>query len=393
MTNKPPLDGVRILDLSTVIAGPWAAGILADQGADVIKVEEPSRGDGLRFSGTSMSGISCVFHMTNRGKRSIALDLKRPEGLEVMRRLIETADVFLHNTRPGVMDRLGLGYDAVRALRRDIIYVSISGFGEKGQLAQSPAYDPITQCYTGMAWLQGEHQGKPELIRNLVCDKVTALMAAQAISTALYARKDGRGGQHLQLSMLAAAAAFSWLDMSVREAFLDPGARFGASPADACHLHRFADGWATVVPASDKAFFSMCRAFGVEVDDQRLHNYMGRRNNPELTAQVMRAWETQIVKVPVKEGIARLTALDVPCAPVLTLTELANHPHVVENELFVETDYPHQGRVREVRPPVRFSGTPARISGAAPTLGQDTDAILAELGLDVAALRSAKVVG
>jgi crotonobetainyl-CoA:carnitine CoA-transferase CaiB-like acyl-CoA transferase len=193
--------------------------------------------------------------------------------------------------------------------------------------------------------------------------------------------------------MLAAAAAFSWLEMSVREAFLDPDARFGASPADACHLHRFADGWATVVTASDKAFLSMCRAFGVEVGDPRLHTYMGRRNNPELAAQVMRAWEAQIVKVPVKEGIARLSALDVPCAPVLTLTELANHPHVVENEVFVETDYPHQGRVREVRPPVRFSGTPARIGGAAPTLGQDTDAILTELGMDVAALRTAKVVG
>jgi crotonobetainyl-CoA:carnitine CoA-transferase CaiB-like acyl-CoA transferase len=392
VSHKPPFDGVRVLDLSTTIAGPWAAGILADQGADVIKVEEPMRGDGLRNSGTSKNGISCVFHMANRGKRSIALDLKQPEGMETLKRLAKTADVFLHNTRPGVMERLGLGYDAVRAVRDDIIYVSISGFGEQGPLAQRPAYDPVIQCYAGMAWLQGEERSKPELLRNLVCDKVTALMAAQAISAALYARKDGRGGQHVHLSMLAAAAAFNWVDMSVHEAFLDPDVRFGPSPADACHLYRFADGWANVVPNSDQSFLSMCRAFGVEVDDPRLHTFMGRVENPELMAQVIAAWEMETIKVPLKDGLARLEALDIPCAPVLTLTELANHPHVMETKMFMETEYPYQGRVREVRPPAQFSGTPAQVGGPAPALGHDTDSLLAELGVDVAALRAAKVV-
>jgi crotonobetainyl-CoA:carnitine CoA-transferase CaiB-like acyl-CoA transferase len=392
VSNKPPFDGVRVLDLCTTIAGPWAAGILADQGADVIKVEEPTRGDGLRHSGTTKDGISCVFHMANRGKRSIALDLKRPEGVETLKHLIKTADVFMHNTRPGVMERLGLGYDAVRAVRADIIYASISGFGERGPMAQRPAYDPVIQCYAGMAWLQGEERGKPELLRNLVCDKVTALMAAQAISAALYARKDGRGGQHVRLSMLAAAAAFTWLEMSVHEAFLDPDARFGPSPADACHLYRFADGWANVVPNSDQAFLSMCGAFGVQVDDPRLHTFIGRVQNPELMARVMAAWEMQTVQVPLKDGIARLEALDIPCAPVLTLTELANHPHVEETGIFMETDYPGLGRVREVRPPAEFSQTPSRVRDRAPALGHDTDSLLRELGLDVAALRAAKVV-
>ncbi len=392
MNQQPAFHGVRILDLCTTIAGPWAAGILADQGADVIKVEEPTRGDGLRLSGTSMNGISCVFHMANRGKRSIALDLKRPEGIETLKQLIKTADVFLHNARPGVMERLGLGYAAVRAVREDIIYVSISGFGEQGPLAAKPAYDPVIQCYAGIAWLQGEERSKPELLRNLVCDKVTALMAAQAISAALYARKDGRGGQEVRLSMLAAAAAFTWLEMSVHEAFLDPGARFGPSPADACHLYRFADGWANVVPNSDQAFLDMCRAFGVEIEDARLETFMGRMQNPELLAQVIAAWETETVKVPLAEGIARLQALDVPCAPVLTLTDLANHPQARESDLFLETDYPRLGRVREVRPPAQFSATPARVSGPAPALGQDTESVLREIGIDVAALRAAKVV-
>jgi crotonobetainyl-CoA:carnitine CoA-transferase CaiB-like acyl-CoA transferase len=192
--------------------------------------------------------------------------------------------------------------------------------------------------------------------------------------------------------MLAAATAFTWLEMSVREAFLDPDARFGPSPADACHLYRFADGWANVVPNSDQGFLSMCRAFGVEVDDPRLHTFMGRAQNPELLAQVMAAWEVETVKVPLSEGIARLEALDIPCAPVLTLAELANHPHAREVELFMETDYPNLGRVREARPPAHFSRTPTRVRGEAPALGRDTDSLLKELGVDIQVLRATKVV-
>jgi crotonobetainyl-CoA:carnitine CoA-transferase CaiB-like acyl-CoA transferase len=245
-----------------------------------------------------------------------------------------------------------------------------------------------------MAWRQGgQGGGKPNLINNLIVDKITSLTAAQAISAALYARKDGRGGQHVKLSLMAAAAIFSWLDQSSTESFLDPDVKIAPSPADFSRLYQFSDGWATILPNSDAAFLRMCRAFGVtEVEDPALQTFLQRRNDLEGGARVTASLEAKLAQVPISEGMARLAAIDVPCAPVMTLTEMATHPHSAANELFADNQYPLFGRVREARPAAQFSGTPARIGGPAPTLGQDTDSLLAELGMDAAALRAAKAV-
>jgi crotonobetainyl-CoA:carnitine CoA-transferase CaiB-like acyl-CoA transferase len=392
MTAKPPFHGVRIIDLSTTIAGPLAATILADQGADVIKVEEPTLGDRLRYQGSSKNGISNVFHMANRGKRSIALDLKKPEGIAVLKQLAATADVFMHNTRPGVMERLGVGYEQIRAVKEDIVYVAISGFGDEGPLAQAAAYDPVIQSFTGFASLQAGN-GDASLVRNLVCDKITALNAAQAISAALYARKNGQGGQLVRLSMIGAAAHFLWVEMAKTQALLDQDVKVAPTPAETCRLYRFADGWGNVTPASDGAFVNMCRAFEVkEIEDERLHTFVGRMSHPDLTAGAMAAWERAAAKMPLKEAMARLEAADVPCAPVMSMDEFAAHPHVVETGIFAETQHPLAGRIREARPPAKFSKTPARIGGPTPALGQDTESVLAEIGADAAKLRAAKVV-
>ena len=389
MASRGPLDGVRVLDLSAMIAGPWSAGILADQGADVIKIEEPTRGDAMRYTGSRKNDIGCPFFMANRGKRSVALDLRKPEGKEALKRLAATADVLLHSNRPGVMERLGLGYDELRAVRENIIYVSISGFGETGSLAMKGAYDPIIQSFTGIAAQQGQGSDQPALLRTIVCDKVTALMAAQAISSALYARSQGRGGQHVQVSLLAASAAFAWLELTRDEAFLGPGFEIVANPVEGYRLYRFADGWASVAAAGDRPFLDMLRAFGVEdVDDPRLQTFADRMKHHDVTAHAMEAWQQKIAAVPLKEGIARLEALDIPCAPVNSLAELAAHPGVAEAGIFQETDYPGFGRVREVKPPARFSDTPAGIAGPAPSLGEHTASVLAEVGIDVSALRS-----
>jgi crotonobetainyl-CoA:carnitine CoA-transferase CaiB-like acyl-CoA transferase len=390
MASKGPLDGVRVLDLSAMIAGPWSCGILADQGADVIKIEEPTRGDMMRYTGSRKDDIGCPFFMANRGKRSVALDLRKPEGKAALKKLAATADVLLHSNRPGVMERLGLGYDELRAVRDDIIYVSISGFGETGPLAMKGAYDPIIQSFAGIAAQQGRDSGQPALLRTIVCDKVTALTTAQAISSALYARSQGRGGQHVQVSLLAASAAFVWLELTRDEAFLGPGFEILPNPVEGYRLYRFADGWASVAPGGDRPFLNMLRAFGVEdVDDPRLQTFADRMKHPDATARAMEAWQQKISVIPLHEAIARLEALDIPCAPVNSLAELAEHPGVVEAGIFQETDYPGFGHVREVRPPARFSDTPSRVAGPAPALGEHTESVLAEVGVDVVTLRGA----
>jgi crotonobetainyl-CoA:carnitine CoA-transferase CaiB-like acyl-CoA transferase len=225
------------------------------------------------------------------------------------------------------------------------------------------------------------------LLRTIISDKVTALTAAQAISSALYARKNGRGGQQVHVSMLAATAAFSWVDMCRDEAFLDPDVDILPLPTESYRLYRFADGWATVAPAADGVFVSMLRAFGVEdTDDPRIQTLANRMKYPEVAARAMELWQAKIANIPLKEGIARLEAIDVPCAPSLTLAELAMHPHVVETGVFIETEYPGLGLVRETRPAAHFSGTPEQIGGAAPSRGQHTASVLSAAGIDIAAL-------
>lgn len=206
-----PLDGYRIVDLTGVISGPFATMILADQGADVIKVETPGVGDYTRQAGNRKADLSASFLNNNRNKRSIALDLKDARGRDIFNRLIKTADVLVQNFRPGVVERIGVGEDAIREIAPDIIYVSISGFGEKGPFKSKPTYDPLIQALSGLASVQGgSDDSRPRLIRTIVPDKVTALTAAQAITAALLVRERSGVAQHVRLSMLDSIVAFLW---------------------------------------------------------------------------------------------------------------------------------------------------------------------------------------
>jgi crotonobetainyl-CoA:carnitine CoA-transferase CaiB-like acyl-CoA transferase len=279
-----PMEGIRILDLSIMLTGPYAATLLADQGAEVIKVERPGAGDLSRWIGVNVNGMTALNLMCNRGKRGIAVDLHRPEGVDIVRRLARDADVVIQNFRPGVIDRLGLGYEDVRALNPDVVYASLSGFGSVGPYRERAVLDLVMQAYSGIAMTQADPaDGVPVYVRQTVCDKVTALYASQAITAALFARERGAGGQHVELSMADASVTFLWLDGAGNETLLESDGSLPSSVTAGHEPMRFADGWGAVTPASDENFAGLCRALGVEgYDDPQVATSAARRTHIDV---------------------------------------------------------------------------------------------------------------
>ena len=260
-----PMAGVRIVDLSIALTGPYAAALLADQGADVIKVERPGIGDISRWVGVAVNGMSSLYLVCNRGKRSIAVDLHTPDGVDIVRHLAAQSDVFLQNYRPGVMDKVGLGYEDITAVNPDIVYVSLSGFGAEGPYRDRSAYDTVIQAYGGLATNQADpNDGVPVFLRQTAADKVTALYAAQAITSALYARAQGRGGQHVELSMMDSVVSFLWADSAANEVLIESDGSQHSSFVAGFQPMRFTDGWGIVTPTADHDFAGMCIALDVE---------------------------------------------------------------------------------------------------------------------------------
>src|SRR3954452_20541734 len=256
-----PLHGYRIVDLTSMISGPLATMILADQGADVIKVENPDGGDHTRAANNRRNGFSASFLNNNRNKRSVALDLKQPAAKEALLRLIATADVFVQNFRPGVAERMGLGEDAVRAVAPRIVYVSISGFGETGPYAAKPVYDPLVQAVSGLATVQaGSDQARPRLIRTILPDKLTGIMASQAITAALLARECTGTGQHVRLSMLDAVLAFLWSSDMGSQTFVGGELPQQKAASFIDLIYETADGYTSVAVQTDREWASLTRA-------------------------------------------------------------------------------------------------------------------------------------
>jgi crotonobetainyl-CoA:carnitine CoA-transferase CaiB-like acyl-CoA transferase len=384
-----PLNGYRVVDLTSNVAGPLATMILADQGADVIKVEAPDGGDATRAD--RRGGFSASFLNNNRNKRSIVLDLKTAGGREALLRLAEGADVFVQNFRPGVADRLGVGEEPVRAVAPKIVYVSISGFGEKGPYAEKPAYDPVIQGFSGLATVQaGSDEVRPRLLRTILPDKLTAITASQAITAALLARERTGEGQHVRLSMLEAVLSFMWAsDMSGQTFVGDEPAQ--QEPASAFDLiYQTADGYMTAAALTDRQWAGLARVVGRPewLEDERFKTPALRQKNIDARLELTQA---ALITRPAAEWIELLTAAGVPCGPVLTRNQVIRHPQVAALGLVVETEHPQAGRVRQTRPAARFSCTPAQIRRGAPELGEDTHEVLAELGYsaaEIAALRA-----
>jgi crotonobetainyl-CoA:carnitine CoA-transferase CaiB-like acyl-CoA transferase len=392
-----PLAGISVLDLTSVVSGPLATMFLADQGADVIKIE-PLGGDITRHSRQSVSGsgeFSALFVSSNRGKRSLSLDLKRPEAGAIVRKLIARADVLVQNFRPGTMERLGLGEPALRNENPRLIYVSISGVGESGPYAGKRVYDPIIQGLSGFADLQADPgTRRPRMIRTIVADKTTAIFAAQAVTAALFARERTGEGQHIRLAMLDTMIAFLWPEAMTQYTVVGRETTTTDPTARPELIFATADGYITVGTISDSEWRGFCAASerpGL-ASDPRFNTPGARAVNATERILLMAA----IIKDrPTAEWLQRLDANDVPSAPVLRRSEVIANEQVIARELIAEFDHPDIGRVRQPRPAARFERTAAEIRGPAPRIGEHSAMILAELGLeagDIERLASEKVI-
>lgn len=390
-----PLEGVRIVDLSAIISGPMATQILADQGADVIKVEGPGPGDLVRYLGPQRNGTNAMFTAVNRNKRAIVLNLKSPEGKAILLDLVRKADVFVENFRPGAIERLGLGHDALRAINPGLVYVSMSGFGDTGPYAPRRVYDPVIQAVSGFSDTQkNAATGEPQLIQTLACDKITAITAAQAITAALYAKARGRGGRLVELNMLDSAIAFLWPDSFYNHAI---EGEFNRSPdfASFYSIRRTRDGFITMLALSDDEFHATCRAIGRPdmIEDPRFRSIGERMQNAKVMTDMI---SEMVQRYATAEITARLEAEDVPHAVVLKREEVLTNPQVLANGSIGTLDDPRAGRMRMAHAAGRFDGKPMPFRRPAPALGEHTNEILAELGrstTDIDALRKAGAVG
>ena len=375
-----PLDGVRVVDFTTMIAGPYGTMILADQGAEVIKVEAPRRSDHARRAGYGQRHFSAAFVNNNRNKRSIAVDAKAPAGRQVILDLAKEADVFVQNFRPGVMARLGLDYDDLKAVRPSIVYVSMSGWGEHGPYAHKPVYDPIIQALSGLASVQGgSDAARPRLIRTILPDKLTGITASQAVCAALFARERTGEGQHVRLSMLDAVVAFLWSSDMGGQTFVGKEVDVAAAATFIDLIYETASGYISVSVMSNDQWRGLCQAVGHPewLEDERFKTPAGRDRNAdarlEMTQEALR-------EKPAEEWLAILEDAGVPCAPVLTRSEMLRHPQVQAAGIVVQTEHAHAGLLRQARNAARFEATVPEIRYGAPQLGEHTLEILAELG-------------
>jgi crotonobetainyl-CoA:carnitine CoA-transferase CaiB-like acyl-CoA transferase len=381
MSAPPPLDGIRVVDLTSYIAGSYAAMMLADLGADVFKVESLA-GDSFR----ELPGFSGW----NRGKRSIAVDLKTPEGRTIVERLAAGADVVMENMRPGVADRLGVGYGHLAAVNPRLIYCSTTAFGSTGPYADRPGFDPLLQAMSGVQALQG-FGGDPEYLRVAVTDYYAAALTAQAVLAGLFVRERTGRGQRVETSLLHASLALQ--SGNVVEY---PGKQSLFRDNPTYRLYQGSDGGWFFLAVGNQAFWvKLCAALDMRelAADPRFASWLLRLDNRDALLPVL---EKRFADKPRAHWLATLAAHDIPAAPVQTLREFMDDPAVRHHEMIREYDHPDLGRLRLMGMPLSFSESPTRDPGRPPTLGEHTDAVLRDLGYDARAiddLKRRRVIG
>jgi crotonobetainyl-CoA:carnitine CoA-transferase CaiB-like acyl-CoA transferase len=375
-----PLKGVKIIDLTSMVSGPMGAMMLADQGAEVIKVE-PIAGEQLRHMAAPHNGVNPVFYSCNRGKKSLAIDLKSKEGKEILIKLIKGSDVLMQNFRPGTTDRMGFGYEDMKKINPNLVYLSISGFGDKGPYAQSRVYDPVIQALSGATDIQADRNtGNPKMFRVVIADKVTSLTAAQAISSALYAREKTSKGQHIKLSMLDSVIAFFWPEgmsgLVFKENEFDVRKLQGSQDL----IYEAKDRYITAGAVSDAEWTGMCNALNMQqlITDDRFATSAARVINAEerkkITGKEIKKWQSNDI-------LSRFQEEGVPSAPLLDRMELMNHEQIIENQTILREEYEGFGEIRQARPAAHFEDTPSEISRPAPKLGEHGEEILNSLGI------------
>lgn len=390
-----PLESVTILEFSTMITASLASMMMAEQGARVIKVEPMEMGDPMRYIGARKADISALFANCNRGKESLRIDLKSPDGVEIIKSMIPSVDVVIHNFRPGVMDKLGLGSETLRTLNPKLIYAAISGFGTKGPLSSAPAYDPMIQAHAGVAAAQGKGD-QPAFMRTLLCDKITGYTACQAVTSALFMRERTGEGQHLDLSMIDSGLFFIFLDGFQNDTLLSEDHERGPMLIDILYDPWVCSDGSVIISLGS---YDIQKRFLTAIDMQHLledprfdtfENQM--RNVRELKATVAPRCES----LTCADMVGRLRKADVPCAKVMTREEVLAQEQLAANGTVDIYDHHIAGKSRRILAPPLFGGERLEPGVGAPTHGQDTDSVLTSFGLSADAineLRSSSVIG
>lgn len=376
-----PLSGIRIIDLSAQISGPLGAGLLADQGAEVIKVEAPGRGDSIRAQMPQRNGVSAMFATINRNKKAVGIDLQGAEGRAVLTRLIATADVLIQNFRPGVIDRLGFAYEALAKINPRIIMVSVSGFGNAGPYADRRAYDPVVQAVAGYAAVQADPEtGAAHFVHTAICDKLTALMVSQAVTSALVARDrhPSGAGQHVEIPMLDAALWFMWPDGMFNHTFVGDGWSAAGPVTGHMKIHKTRDGAIMMTMISQAEFRGACRALDCEdlAEDPRFSTLTDRYRRLDALNTLL---APRVAEFTTAALLDRLQAEDVPSAAINDREDVLNDPQVIARNIVEQWDHPTAGLMNQPSHPIKFGASrPAR--RPAPLPGEHTDALLQALG-------------
>lgn len=373
-----PLTGIRVLDLTANMTGPYATMVLAEQGAEVIKVEPPG-GEIIRKVGTGRQGMSAYFENLNHGKRSVVIDLRHDDGPGVVRRLVKGFDVLIQNYRPGVIERMDLGPTELRADHPTLIYVSISGYGRKGPLADTPAYDHVVQAMTGMADLQSDpRDGTPSLVRHGLVDKATGLVAAQAITAALLTRMRSGRGCAIDISMLDVALHFVWPDGMMNQTCLDP-VDIHPAVSRGFRLTRTADGYVSLITVTDQQWLGLIAALGMQhqLEAQDLTTTEARMRNG---GPMMRQVAARLASIKTEDVVDLLRGHGVPCMPVVALGDVADVEQIRATGTLRTSQHPVLGRIIGPRSPIQFDGEDPPRLGPAPLPGADTEQVLHESG-------------
>ena len=388
-----PLSGVRVLDLTRVVAGPYCSMFLGDLGAEVVKVEQPGAGDDTRGWGPPFAGGESAYYLCiNRNKQSLTLDLKSKRAVELLRDLVKAADVIIENFRPGTMERLGLGEKELRQLNPRLIYASLTGFGADGPMSDWPGYDLIVQAWGGLMSITGTPEGEPVKVGVAIIDLVAGLMLGKAVAAALFAREKIGVGQRIDTSLLEAEVASL---INVGSNYLVGGkvpTRWGNAHPNIVPYQNFqtADGYLVIGVASEVIWKRFCEAVGQRdlINDPRFADNSKRvENRSELIAILSKTFLQRRNDAWFK----LLTDAEVPCAPVQTIDQVFQAPQVLQRDMLIEVDHPTAGKVRMAGIPVKFSVTPASVRMPPPLLGEHNDAILRTwLGMSAASIDELK---